>query len=111
MLNQRAMIEDLSPKEFHQALNEDEVILIDVREKWEFDICKIDGAVNLPMSTITETYSDLDPSLNYSLYCHHGVRSMQVANFLLSNGFNTLFNLRGGIDAWSKEIDDSVERY
>ncbi|MEC7595941.1 MAG: rhodanese-like domain-containing protein [Pseudomonadota bacterium] len=105
------MIEDLGPKEFQQALNENEVFLIDVREKWEFEICKIDGAVNLPMSTISETYSDLDSSLNYSLYCHHGVRSMQVANFLLSNGFNTLFNLRGGIDAWSKEIDDSVERY
>jgi len=65
----------------------------------------------MPMSSITEKFSDLDPSLSYSIYCHHGMRSMQVANFLLSKGFQSLFNLRGGIDAWSKEIDNSVERY
>ena len=98
------MIEDLNPHEFQQSLNDERNILIDVREKWELDICKIDGATNMPMSSI-------DPSLSYSIYCHHGMRSMQVANFLLSKGFQSLFNLRGGIDAWSREIDNSVEKY
>ena len=105
------MIEDLSPHEFQQSLNDERNILIDLREKWELDICKIDGTTNMPMSSITETFTDLDPSLRYSIYCHHGMRSMQVANFLLSKGFQSLLNLRGGIDAWSKEIDNSVERY
>jgi len=105
------MIEDLSPHEFQDSLNDEGNILIDVREKSELDICKIDGAINMPMSSITETFSGLDPSLNYSIYCHHGMRSMQVANFLLSKGFQFLFNLRGGIDAWSREIDNSVSRY
>jgi rhodanese-related sulfurtransferase len=105
------MIEDLSPKQLYKKLTEDEVILIDVREKWELDICKIDGAVNMPLSSIIETYSNLDPQLNYALYCHHGVRSMQVANFLFSNGYNSLINLQGGIDAWSREVDNSIERY
>jgi rhodanese-related sulfurtransferase len=105
------MLEDLSPQEFRDNLTKDGNTLIDVREKWELDICKIEGAVNMPMSSIMETFSDLSPEFSYSLYCHHGIRSMQVANFLLSKGFSSLFNLRGGIDAWSREVDDSIEQY
>ena len=105
------MLEDLNPQEFQDNLTNDGNTIIDVREKWELDICKIEGAVNMPMSSITETFSELDPELSYSIYCHHGMRSMQVANFLLSKGFQSLFNLQGGIDAWSREIDDTVERY
>ena len=105
------MLEDLNPKQFQENLTKDGNTLIDVREKWEMDICRIEGAVSMPMSSIMETFSDLDPELSYSLYCHHGMRSMQVANFLLSKGFKSLFNLRVGIDAWSREIDNSVEQY
>ena len=105
------MIKDLGPKEFQKNLTIENNILIDVREKDELEICKIDGAINMPMSSIMQTFSELDPELTYSLYCHHGMRSMQVANFLLSKGFKSLFNLQGGIDAWSREIDSSVERY
>ena len=105
------MIEDLNPNQFKEKLTKDDNTLIDVREKWELNVCRIEGAVSMPMSSIMETFSDLDPELSYSLYCHHGMRSMQVANFLLSKGFKSLFNLRGGIDAWSKEIDNSVEQY
>ena len=105
------MIEDLTPQEFQQSIEDESNILIEVREKTELDIGKINGAINMPMSSITETFSDLDPSLSYSIYCHHGMRSMQVANFLLSKGFQSLSNLKGGIDAWSREIDNAVERY
>ena len=105
------MVKDLNLKEFQDNIISHGHTLIDVREKWELDICKIEGAINLPMSSIMETFSELDPESSYSLYCHHGVRSMQVANFLLSNGFMSLFNLQGGIDAWSREIDASVDRY
>ncbi len=105
------MLEDLNPKQFQENLTKDGNTLIDVREKWELDICRIEGAVSMPMSSIMETFSDLDPELSYSLYCHHGMRSLQVANFLLSKGFKSLFNLRGGIDAWSREIDNSVVQY
>ena len=105
------MIEDLTPQEFQQSIENKGNILIDVREKSELYICKINGAINMPMSSITETFSDLDPSLSYSIHCHHGMRSMQVANFLLSKGFQSLSNLKGGIDAWSREIDNAVERY
>ena len=105
------MIDDLIPKEFKNYLAENEVDLVDVREKWEIDICKITGAINNPMSQIAETFIELNPDHSLAIYCHHGMRSMQVANFLLSKGFQSIVNLQGGIDAWSREIDTSQERY
>lgn len=105
------MIKDLNPKEFQKYLKENGTILVDVRELWELDLCKIDGTLNFPMSTISESFIDLNPSDNIAVYCHHGMRSMQVANFLISKGFESLANLQGGIDAWSREIDPLVERY
>ena len=105
------MIDDLTPVEFKNYLAENEVDLVDVREKWEIDICKITGAINTPMSLIAETFIELNPDHKLAVYCHHGMRSMQVANFLLSKGFKSIVNLQGGIDAWSREIDTSLERY
>ena len=105
------MIDDLNPKEFQNYLSNNDTVLIDVREKWELDLCKIEGAIHCPMSTIAESFSDLNPDDTIALYCHHGMRSMQVANFLISKDFQSLVNLQGGIDAWSREIDPSVDRY
>ena len=105
------MIQDLTPKEFRDCLVDDEVTLVDVREKWEFDICQIKGAILIPMGEITENYVNLNKNKKIALYCHSGIRSMHVADFLLSKGFESLANLQGGIDAWAQEIDTTVERY
>ena len=105
------MIQDLTPKEFRDFLADDEVTLVDVREKWEFDICQIKGAILIPMGEITENYVNLNKDKKIALYCHSGIRSMHVADFLLSKGFQSLVNLQGGIDAWAQEIDTTVERY
>ena len=105
------MIQDLTPKEFRDCLVDDEVTLVDVREKWEFDICQIKGAILIPMGEITENYVNLNKNKKIALYCHSGIRSMHVADFLLSKGFQSLVNLQGGIDAWAQEIDTTVERY
>ena len=105
------MIQDLNPKEFKDYLVDNEVALIDVREQWEFDICQIKGAILMPMDEIGESYVNLNKDSNIALYCHSGIRSMHVADFLLSKGFQSLANLRGGIDAWAQEIDTTVERY
>tara|TARA_B110000977_G_scaffold166212_1_gene213943 strand:+ start:338 stop:655 length:318 start_codon:yes stop_codon:yes gene_type:complete len=105
------MIDDLTPKEFQNYLTVHSTVLIDVREKWELDLCMIEGAKHFPMSAITESFIALNSSDNIALYCHYGMRSMQVANFLTSKGFTSLVNLQGGIDAWSKDINPSVERY
>ena len=105
------MIDDLTPSEFKEYLTKDGVVLVDVREPAELEVCIINGAINTPMSSIEESFADLDSSASYALYCHHGMRSMRVATFLSSKGFESLVNLQGGIDAWSLEIDPSLERY
>ena len=63
------MIDDLTPEEFKNYLAENEVDLVDVREKWEIDICKINGAINTPMSLIAETFIELNPDHNLAVYC------------------------------------------
>ena len=105
------MIQDLTPQEFKYYLIDDDVTLVDVREQWEFDICQIKGAILMPMGEITESYVNLNKDNKIALYCHSGIRSMHVSNFLLSKGFQSLSNLQGGIDAWAQEIDTRVERY
>ena len=105
------MIQDLNPKEFKDYLLDNEVTLVDVREQWEFNICKINGAILMPMGEIATTYVNLHKDSKIALYCHSGIRSMHVADFLLSQGFQSLANLQGGIDAWTQEIDTTLERY
>ena len=105
------MIQDLNPKEFKDYLVDNEVTLIDVREQWEFDICQIKGAILIPLGEIAKSYVNLNKDSKIALYCHSGIRSMHVADFLLSKGFQSLVNLQGGIDAWAQEIDNTVERY
>ena len=105
------MIKDLTPKEFKDYLLDDEVILVDVREQWEFDICQIKDAILMPMGEIAISYVNLNKDSKIALYCHSGIRSMHVADFLLSKDFDSVANLQGGIDAWAQEIDTTVERY
>ena len=105
------MIQDLNPKEFKDYLVDNEVTLVDVREQWEFDICQIKGAILIPLGEIAKSYLNLNKNSKIALYCHSGIRSMHAADFLLSKGFQSLFNLQGGIDAWAQEIDTTIERY
>ena len=105
------MIQDLIPKEFKDYLVGEDVTLVDVREQWEFDICQIKGAILMPLGEIAMTYVNLNKDSKIALYCHSGIRSMHVADFLLSQGFQSLANLQGGIDAWAQEIDTTLERY
>jgi len=105
------MIQDLPPEAFKVSLSNANTTLIDVREDWEFELCSIEGAHLMPMSTIAQTYAQLDKDAHLAIYCHHGVRSLRVIHFLQSQGYKNLTNLQGGIDAWSSEIDNSVAKY
>jgi rhodanese-related sulfurtransferase len=105
------MIQDLPAEAFKTSLNNGNTILIDVREYWEFELCSIEGAQLMPMSSIVQTYAQLDKDAHLAIYCHHGVRSLRVIHFLQSQGYENLINLQGGIDAWSSEIDSSVAKY
>jgi rhodanese-related sulfurtransferase len=91
-----------------------QLALLDVRELWEFETAKIDGATNIPMSSIpshVEEIRELQGENELVVICHHGVRSMHVAQYLAAQGLDDLVNLRGGIDAWSRLVDTTVPAY
>lgn len=86
-------------------------VMLDVREPWECEICRIDGAIALPMAAVPPRVGELDPEAETVVICHHGVRSFQVALFLERNGFSSVHNLAGGIDAWAHEVEPSMPKY
>lgn len=86
-------------------------VLLDVRENWEFETCRIDGSVQIPMNTIPARIDDLDEDAEIVCICHHGARSMQVAAFLERNGFGKMTNLTGGIHAWALQVDSTMATY
>jgi rhodanese-related sulfurtransferase len=88
-------------------------VLLDCREQHEFDHVHIDESHLLPMSEIQERVGELDEhrAEEIIVYCHHGMRSLQVTAWLTQNGFSNVKSMQGGIDAWSCEIDDSKPRY
>lgn len=85
--------------------------LLDVREPWEFDLARIDGSDLIPMQAIPNQVEQLDRTHPTVVICHHGTRSLQVVAFLERLGFENLHNLRGGIDAWARQVDPSVPLY
>ncbi len=87
------------------------VVLLDVREHVELELAAVDGARHIPMREIPARLAELDRDMPIVVMCHGGGRSRRVAEYLQSNGFEQVFNLKGGIDAWSTEIDPQVPRY
>ena|ERR1041385_3898119 len=86
-------------------------LLVDVREPWEHDICRIEGSRLIPMRTIPASLQELDGDEDVICYCHHGQRSLDVAAWLRAQGVESAQSLAGGIDRWSIEIDPGVPRY
>jgi rhodanese-related sulfurtransferase len=86
-------------------------LLLDVREHWEYALCALAGSVHVPMREIPARLGEFDRSRPIVCVCHHGVRSLQVAMFLEHRGFESVFNLSGGIDAWAREVDRSMATY
>lgn len=89
----------------------DRVLLIDVREPHELEICRIPGAQSIPMRQIPENVGALPKDKRLLIHCHHGGRSLRVTQYLRANGYESVSNVAGGIEAWSLEIDPSVPRY
>ena len=90
-------------------------LVLDVREPWEVQTACVreDGfrLLRIPMREIPARLAELDPAQPVACMCHHGMRSLQVANYLGQNGFAEVVNLQGGIDAWSQLLDPAVPRY
>jgi rhodanese-related sulfurtransferase len=108
-------VPELTPTEFcarwPAAGGESGATLLDVREHDELEAASVAGALHIPMREIPGRLAELDRATPLVVMCHSGGRSRRVAEYLLANGFNDVFNLRGGIDAWSTEIDPQVPRY
>jgi rhodanese-related sulfurtransferase len=85
---------------------------VDVREPWEVAAAHIDGSLTIPMGEMpARAEQELDPEEHLIVFCHSGVRSMNVTVWLRNQGFEKVQSMRGGIDAWSVEVDPSVSRY
>ena len=90
---------------------DDRLIVLDVREPEEIAIAPFPDALHIPMSDIPSRLAELDPTAEWVVVCHHGVRSAQVAMYLAHMGFARVSNLIGGIDAWALTADPSTPRY
>lgn len=102
----------ISPKELKARIDKgDQLVLLDVREQWEFDLAKVNGSTLIPLGTLPQSLSKLNRDSEIVAICHHGMRSADATNFLLQQGFQNVKNLVGGIDAWSAQVDGSVPRY
>lgn len=109
---QTADIPPISPQTLKVMLAErDDVVLLDVREDNEVVLCNIAGHIHIPMNLIPLRYNELPDDKTIVVYCHHGRRSYSSAQFLASVGFDKLYNLEGGIDAWAVQVDPSMVRY
>jgi rhodanese-related sulfurtransferase len=91
--------------------NPDSTLLLDVREPHEFAHCHIAGSQLIPMQTIPNRLAELPRDRTIVTICHHGMRSQQVANFLIQQGINNVINLSGGVDAWALSVEPDMPRY
>jgi rhodanese-related sulfurtransferase len=114
-LTETALPLEVAPREVRRRLEAGEKLaLIDVREPGEFHRARIDGAELIPMRTVPAELSRLDAQADATeliVFCHHGIRSLNVVHWLREQGVGACRSMAGGIDRWSLEIDPSVPRY
>ena len=103
---------EISPAEVQRKLEAgDDFNFVDVREPEEFALARIEGARLIPMRSVPAALSELDDDRPVIVFCHHGVRSLNVANWLREHGIEQAWSMAGGIDLWSRQIDPKVPRY
>lgn len=104
---------EITPEEVKGKVDaKQEFVLLDVREPWEFQTASIVGAKLIPMGDVpSRAHQELDPEEHIVVLCHHGVRSMNVTVWLRQQGFENVQSMRGGIDAWSRQVDPTVPVY
>ena len=96
--------------ELKKMLKNNEVVLLDVREPYEIEICNVKGSLFIPMNEIPQNIEQLDKEKRYAVMCHSGVRSLYVSNYLNSLGYSAL-NVVGGIERWATVVDKNMIRY
>ena len=101
---------EIEALELKKMLKNNEVVLLDVREPYEIEICNVNGSLFIPMNEIPQNIEQLDKEKRYAVMCHSGVRSLYVSNYLNSLGYSTL-NVVGGIESWATDVDKNMKRY
>ena len=104
------MIKEIRVKELKDRLDTKDLVLIDVREQEEHDICNIEPSVHIPMNKIPSHVDKLDKDTEYAIICHSGVRSHNVCFYLQNLGYKVV-NVNGGIHQWAMEIDSTMKTY
>lgn len=102
---------EISPLEAAALVREGKARVLDVREPWEYATARVEGSVLMPMGEVAGRLGELEPGERLMVLCHHGVRSMNATVWLRRKGFEQAQSVRGGIDAWSVEVDGKVARY
>ena len=103
---------EISPQELKARLERDDrPLLLDVRQDWETQLCRLANAVHIPIEEIELRTDELDRNDEIVVYCHQGVRSAAVAEYLRQLGFRDVKNLAGGVDAWARTVDPTMRRY
>ena len=108
-------VSELQPLAAQAAAAGAPLLLLDVREPWEVELAALElpqaETRCIPMGSLVQRLAELDPAQPVVCVCHHGVRSAHVAHFLQRQGHASVYNLSGGIDAWSTQVDPAVARY
>lgn len=108
-------IQEITSKQLAKMLTTDldNIFLLDVREDNEVEICSIEGSNHIRMNLIPLYLDRIPDNKSIIIYCHHGIRSLNVANFLINNGFDEelIYSLKRGIDDWALVIDKTMSRY
>ena len=103
---------EITPQALKARLDEPGApLLLDVRQDWETQLCRLPNAVHIPIEEIEMRTDELNPEDDIVVYCHQGVRSAAVAEYLRSLGFKSVQNLSGGLDLWARTVDPAMRRY
>jgi len=103
---------EITPAEVKARLDQGEkLVLIDVREPWEYEVCRIEGARHVPLGALAASLQTLPDVDEVICYCHHGIRSLDAATWLRFQGIEKAKSLSGGIERWALEVDPQVPRY
>ncbi len=102
----------ITPPELKVRLDRGEpLLLLDVRQDWERRLCGLDGALHIPLEEIEYRTEELNPEDEIVVFCHQGIRSAAVSEYLRQLGFSKAKNLAGGLDEWARTVDPTMRRY
>ena len=105
-------IPEISVTELHQKIiNNEDIVILDVREQSEYDICNLKQAVLIPLGELEDKIDSLNKEKEYLVHCKLGGRSAKAVQVMQENGFNKVYNVAGGIRAWSEKIDTTMPIY